>query len=455
MLEISKSWDDFFSRESLLRASTGCAIGCIALLATFAATSILWSAAHALWICMIAGASAFGIWWLSRFAYWRVGSGSRVGIAFEGVRVPAEEVRRCQSLFESLVNHGSDRPPIALRQVPIDQCNTDESRAAFRHRFKMSAIIVLTASPLSGDSVGEQVRFSFSADAGREVNKALWNSLNVPLAGIAASRTRPTARADVLNTWAEQLFDTLLVILATSAINKSDWHEAERFLRIVDTRLAALGRPARGMPRSILRHMLSVVSLKPLLIASSQTPEGKAEQQRWISKMQLVVDEFAQEFPIIKTNLARALFLTNDLHSARALCKDLSSNANNECRWMGILGLAALDLIGGQYLDSSLRYKTLIPEMQSHRFNLDDLIDFADYCRSQGYLNAVFIQCFYRALAHRAVDADLWAEYDTWLAADPKRRPLDLLLRPVANRAVPPRNPPARLDKRKFKTRKK
>ena len=321
-------------------------------------------------------------------------------------------------LFESLVNTGVAKDRIALRLVPLHACMTDGARRQFAKKYRMGVVVMLTASAPTATADKERVQYDVTAETGKEIDQALWESARTPLAGVFAARPEGMGRAELLRSWAERLFDVLLFLLATQAIGRSDNEEAARFLEVLDSRLESLGRDQAHDPRLALRRMACHMTMQSLFRPSSDTPTGHSRDE-WLSGLSKVVDRYGLQFPAIKMTYARALFLCNDRHRAHAICTELETLQDPDAHWGGSLGLAALAVLDGRHDEAVKRYAALVHELRGGRFNLDDLVDFADYTRADGYLNAVCLQVLYRRLAGLALPKEIERAYEEWLVETP------------------------------------
>ncbi|GMV24298.1 MAG: hypothetical protein AMXMBFR58_03290 [Phycisphaerae bacterium] len=387
-------------------------------------------------------------------AYWRHGRGERVGIIFEGLHVPHEDIRITEKEFEALAADDPSGKQIRLKIVPKELLHSDTAKKNFIEKHTLSAIASIVIS--RRDSNAQSVNFAMSLDTEREVDSILMASASQPLGPMLIAAAVKTDDFSGLKKRAASLYEILLLILATKAINDYEYQRACFFLRCLDDRLAVRHLDKTRQPRLAVRDMYVRLCIRQLKTKPSDLRDPEDARQA-ATELEKIIPHFGQDQPQCLVTYARLLYMADKVAEAKEVSQRIASLPHHELRRFGKMNLAFFALLDQDYNTAAKLYQELVASGEIYRFDLHDLVAFADACSLRGVQCGVFMRRFYGSLL-KDHEASATEEIDClrWISGDRRRevlRPLLLHKGPVAKRLAPEAVRPLR-TKRKQKRRK-
>ena len=140
------------------RAGVAVGLACSALVAAFVVPGMpTW------WLKVPLPTATFPItyllWWIGRELYWRSGRDRKVGVCFDGHRVPIEDIAETVRCFRRLAHTRDLRERIALRFLPATAVADETALQRTLKRFGLAAALAVNVSQRP-DLKGEHVNYT-------------------------------------------------------------------------------------------------------------------------------------------------------------------------------------------------------------------------------------------------------------------------------------------------------
>lgn len=433
-IELGKLLDDFFDPQQWIRWRTS-------LIASAFAACIIYSILEVCtewksgWLIILA-IGLFGVmcvaWFVGRSIYWHTGLG-KCGVIFEQALVDANELSFIKREFEALVSSNGARLGLCLKILPEWLSSSPKRLQEFQEKYSIGTIVVVVISKSLQDPQKNHRNYRVSLDTEIEIDNALLSSCGVPLSALALHAPKPVSRQQILQNQVDELYDLLLFLFATKYINDNQIDYAVAFLQAFDRRFQDRGISSKANPRAPIRRMICSLAVKVL----SSPPDEVIKIDnlaREIDKLRSIVEQLGEEYPWIRISYARACYLHGDRSTARTQFDLVVASGPNEWVCFATLSLAVLDLFDSKIKQSEIGFRSLLQDGSMSRFNMNDLIKFADLCKEKNEPNAIVLQIYYRSLLYGATPAaDMMIEFWSWVNADKARE----VFRKLVNDAKP------------------
>jgi hypothetical protein len=366
------------------------------------------------------------LWFLARELYWRRGKGRKIGICYEGFKVPIEDWVKTRQELRKLFRANQLTRKISLRHIPSSHIENQEiwERTERKYGFDSVFRIQVSAPAEEGGkpTYGVELRAKFRSNLRHEFIQKTLHFMRV----LIADRPTVPGLAELLKYRAEGLFNSLLLHLGVMDYADDRLHDAITFLAVLDKRLERrFGRDVE--PRRTVRMVEYLAMCQP----SGFLPEAVPEPEELLEAIRMADEalaKFGDEFPQIWNAQARNQFFNKNLDEALRLTEEgLKRPAPKPVRVNALLNRGVIQL----FLANWFRAEQSLREcLATGYFKADDwrgLISFADFAREFGEENAIYLQCLYRELAGETIPPELHSEFTRWLDGDESRDNLRFL----------------------------
>ncbi len=408
---------------------------------------------HQLWTTASAMVISFLIWFLGREVYWRTGGGRRVGICYDGYKVPLDDWAETRKELAALCASFPPEQRVRLKLVPKTLIGTtDESWAKAEEKYRLPLILMVSKSPRLDDPAKTSFRVRFRAKFSAELRTDFIRASHEH-AAVLCSTKPPSDLQEALKLQAESVFDLIIFFLAIIDYSRNQFVEAAVFLKRVDERAAAKQLPTATHPRKAVRWLRCSCLVSPSGFPGDRPPDPD-DLVSVTSLCQEAADTYGQEFPYLYNTLARDYFFMRDLDSAMhsskmALTKPLSGIHLPTA----ILNRAVLALLADNPKVAAASFAEFFQDRHLSRFDWNDLIKFADFAHDYGYRNAIYIRALYRKYAGKTIPVDMSRRLSEWFNETNDRGDLSTFywqgLKLPDSKIKIPASPPKRKKKRR------
>lgn len=373
-------------------------------------------------------------WLLCRFFYWRSGRGRKIGIVYQGLRVPLDDWAWTRNSLRRLILNGETDKQISIRLLPPKYANNEKSSQKFRDRYGVTLIISVVASPTKSDA--ERAIFELNISAS---TKAKWSkefadaTLRHSIAVLNRQRLQRTV-TEALEATASSLYDLILLIAGVFDATEGNPQEAALYLGKLESRLQEID--VTQYPRLAIRWLHSRTLIAESSFGAKDSPDPDRLEEITDS-CQRATDTYGSQFPDLYYYLARMRFFRNELDASVEGAEKAYQRcpSNDPAKGHAILALAVLHLFKSHFVNCRKYFAEYFSLNDWHDQNWEDLINFADYSRDVCSEHAVFIQCLYREVSGLTRASDLMkVELREWLAADASRSGLRVLYKSFEKR---------------------
>ena len=425
MISVRPSLSDLATPDWWLRREAGILVGLFAL--AVALTGVAMLSGWYKFLPFLLLPSAPGAWMVWRMWFLSRGPKRRVGIAIEGVAIPADELRETRRSFLSIAEDLDHE--LRLIWLPEEWVSTKQRAAEVAERHALSLVGRICVSRRKGVDDGRSIDIELHRHFTEQINRDLVKSEIEPLNALLNSQKSPLRGFDERKFVARSVLEAILLHIATKYVNDHDYASAGVLLEALDQTLAERGLGVDHQPRRAFRFMIMSCS-RAMAIHRASKAFGSKDVVKLSNQLNRTVDRYAAEFPEILITAARASFIAGNIEEAAAHATRLEREAPSpDLKGFAHLALAPLRLFSSNYAAANHHFDEFLKAKISQNIDWDDLIDFADSCLDQGYSNAIFMCCFYRVIRQGATVSDkLRQRYEAWMAEDPERVTLNGLM---------------------------
>jgi hypothetical protein len=381
--------------------------------------------------------AAFVGWLVSTQLYLRSGRGAKIGLAYDGPVVNLSDWRRTKQVLKDLFAGGKIGKRVSLRFVPLRATQVKAVGQRYMERYGFMILLVIETPPSkNGQKVADNFSLGISTKTNAEpyLKASLQNALAI---WAVRTRAKPPTLQDYRSTRAQNLFDLLLLFVATHYFANENYKDASTLLRVVDANLESHFRPNQP-PRINIREFDVQCCTRPLYFPVSQVPDVNVLEERIVFAERAMC--YFGEFAGVYTTLSRSRFLLGDVETAVSL----TSRIRHEIRTLKEANLpiakpvlvtvhlnyAFLEFIQGRWQNAHNGYMAMLGLEEHRKENWASVIEFIDYVRSFDHFEGIpFLQVLYRSIAKQSIPATLRAEAESWLAEDGSRNMLRALLK--------------------------
>jgi hypothetical protein len=364
-------------------------------------------------------------WVVAREIYWRSGSGVRIGVSFEGYKVPPDDWVQVRREIRHLLENAHLSRRVKIRVFPGSMSATQPRWERTKRKYGLSSFFrCLRAPPLKAGDIN--ISYNFSSEIGDCVDPQFMQVVDVHTRTIL-NHQRPLRDLRDLNQFqADTLFDVLLFHLGAAAFVASQMQEAGAYYGKLVERLEA----RRSVPPGTLVNIKWLHALS-FVYDSAFPGDSPPAAEALISateRCEAAAKTYGSLFPTLHNKLARDLFYMRELERAVAHT-ELALNAGvAEVELANtLLNRAVLFLLLDRYDESERCFADFLSSGFVASFDWNDLIRFADHAYQYGHRQALFIRALYRKLNEITLDRALAKSIHDWFAVDPRRNSLQAL----------------------------
>lgn len=363
---------------------------------------------------------SWSIWFCLRAIYLRFGRRSKIGITYEGHRVPLDDWCYTRNKLYQLFKDGTLRKRVSLRLLPEKFCNSDLKRQNARDKYGYRLILKVVCSPnLNGIDI-PTLSVSLDAINKEKLDKEFKDATNEHSLALINRTSKANNVQQALTMNANSLFDILLLNLGVLEAIDGQPDVGSECMRLLDSRIKDRFK-IDEYPRKAIRWM-DFRCLTTQSHYAGGSPPGPDSLNEAIDKCQIAIDSYLDEYPELYHIQARNLYFANRIDEALPLAtKALETAGHPYAKAIATLSLAVLHLLRAEFTTATNFFRDFFELKQTSKFNWKDLIEFADCSRDFGYEHAVFIQALYRKIDGSALDIQLENEVSDWLDADESR----------------------------------
>lgn len=363
------------------------------------------------------------IWFIARGIYWRSGGGRKIGLAFDGFRIPPDDWVEVRKELAGLFENPPLQTRVSLRIFPSTMIATEVRWKRTLQRYRLSNIFRMSAATLLGDDKKTKIDMHWTVNIGKVVSGEFLETVGRLAASISTNQRQIATHRDVLKFQAETAFDVLLYSLAVIEYANQQFEAADVFFRKLNQQLSR----RTEFPHQVLLNIRWLHAL--CLIAASEFPGNSPPAAEELLKArelcEYAVAAYGHDFPFLRNVLARDLFYLRDIDAALEQANAALAVGLVEFELdSALLNHAVLLLFKDKYEESAESWRRLFVSPNLRRFNWQDLIRFADHAYQYGYPQAVFLRSLYRKLVKTDQPQSLVRQLAAWFEADPNRRHL-------------------------------
>lgn len=374
-------------------------------------------------------------WWGARFVYWKSGSGSKIGVAYEGYRVQWDDWSRTQRELRSLFDNGILNRRVKLKLLPMRLVENDTrcSRTESRYGFRM--LIMANESPATkkgGDAIlNFSIRGRFRSTDEQFIEAAARHAVFL----FASSQSPTKCVLDRLRFRARGLFEMTLTMLAVIEYTNADHDRAAAIVELLETSVATRLQK-HEYPRKAIRWLHAECLTAPCYFPGANPPTSD-DLIHVRAKVQRAVDLYGDEFGFVHLRMGRTLFFFREIedalgHTLRSLEMDNTDGSHS----VSTLNAGVLYLFNDDYNNAHVFLNRVLDEYDLPRFGLDDLIGFADFAVDIGFPQAVLLQVLYRTAHGTPVPEPIRKAFDDWTGGASDRENLKYLVHKVSLHAT-------------------
>jgi hypothetical protein len=384
---------------------------------------------------LIAAVVVSVLWWVARWVYWRAGGGRRVGIAYEGFRIPIDDWADTRKQLSLLCEGLEKEARVRLKLIPAWMTANEKRWERTQKKLNLPLIFRVIMEKEKSEErkkvIESKIGIQLSANFGVQITKEFKEVMHRNNQ-ILFSHEKPEGARDALHLRADSLFNVLLYYVGLIDFTQLKFQSALRYFRTLENRISFKFKPEDAI-RVELRSLLGQCLTLPSSFPADRPPEGE-ELLKVVSLSEEAAKLYGEEQPFVYGVHSRNLFYLKDLMGALAANeKAISLSAAkghpkpvHAASFM--LNRAVLNLFTGNEKVAAESFKAFFAENTVAFFNWRDLIKFADFSYEYGYTSADFMRALYRRALGKPVPEDVQKRLTRWLGNKPARGVLAVVL---------------------------
>ncbi|MFN9974576.1 MAG: hypothetical protein ACK58T_32265, partial [Phycisphaerae bacterium] len=194
----------------------------------------------AVWIGSVAfTVGCFMFWWIVREAYWRSGSGLRVGLSFDSMRIDSAELERVRYAFRDLAKAGRANARVSFRAFPGPIARDPARVAAIQKKYKLDMYFSVDISPSTSDQHVRAYSLSVRHITTQKLDEDFHRLLISHLSHIHDRSKMPGSASDLARRDGEHLAELFLGVIAIVLFSSNRHDDALPLLAKLDNQLSA------------------------------------------------------------------------------------------------------------------------------------------------------------------------------------------------------------------------
>ncbi len=381
---------------------------------------------------------AFMAFWLvATQSYLRTGRGTKIGLAYDGHAVDVADWKRTCDTLRDLLMNGEIRNLVALRFVPFSIAKAPERADEFMKKYGFAILTAVQESPgTRGAQKGKHQRINLRILSKAEQQQFLKTTLQ-HYSEILRRRGVGDSLIEVLDAQARNLYDMMLLFVASHLYLTGKYRDAAAILKHLDNLLSVIMR-ADERPRTEIRWLDMNCRLREAEFRCRAIPEpAMISDIRKFAESALC---YFDDSPAVPIALARIRFFDGDVQGAIELTdrflqkiaevKKAGQEISDKAWVCANLNHGFLSFIQGHWVNAAKAYSNMLARQAYAREDWNIIIEFADYVADLGCFEGTrYLQVLYRLLAQKPVPTDLLTGAQDWVNTDDSRRELNYLLR--------------------------